>query len=116
MTCLAFRGTEGPEEANVYLRLSGNADSDEEARQRITRVMRKERAHADQYLRVINHMASTAPAGMSGSQELFSYRTTPDRNADIGVYFRFPVYSVLPCTTATPSAGVQGDSSNGERS
>jgi DMATS type aromatic prenyltransferase len=116
MTCLAFRGAEEPDEANIYLRLSGNLDSDEEARRRITRIMRTERAHADQYLRVIDHMASTAPAGMSGSQEFLSYRTTADGNADIGVYFRFPIYSVLSGISVTPSAGVHGDSANRERS
>jgi DMATS type aromatic prenyltransferase len=116
MTCLAFRGTEEPEEANIYLRLSGNVDSDEEARRRISRIMRSERAHADQYLRIIDHMASMAPAGMSGSQELFSYRTVPGRNADIGVYFRFPAYSVLPGISAPLPRTVQGDSGRGERS
>jgi hypothetical protein len=114
MTCLAFRGTSRPEEANVYLRLSGTAQGAGQMQSAIARIMRAERAPVDQYLRVTGGLASKAlPPEMRGVQELLSLRTVRDGSADIGIYFRFPVYSVRPRIPAMPFACAIGGSASG---
>jgi hypothetical protein len=115
MTCLAFRGTSGPDEANVYLRLGGNAHGAEQTHTAVARIMRAERAPVDQYLRIVGGLAATAlPPEMRGAQELLSFRTVPDGTADIGVYFRFPVYSARPGIPVTPFACATSGSASGE--
>jgi tryptophan dimethylallyltransferase len=117
MTCLAFRGTSGPEEANVYLRLSGTGHGTRHIRHAVARIMRAERAPADQYLRAIGGVASGALSpDMRGAQELLTFRTVRDGTADIGIYFRFPVYSARPGILAMPPVLAADGRANGEAS
>jgi hypothetical protein len=94
MTGLAFRaGRDGPDEANIYFRLSGNAPTDADAATRITTLMDREGAPADVYRRIA---AAVAPAPLhttTGLHELVSYRTRDAGPADIGVYYRLPVHA-----------------------
>ncbi|MBB5954263.1 DMATS type aromatic prenyltransferase [Saccharothrix tamanrassetensis] len=92
MTCLAFRsGCAGPEEANVYLRLPGAAESDADAAARITSVMRRFGVDHRQYRHVAEALAPLPLESMAGMHELLSFRTA-SRRPDLGVYFRFAVY------------------------
>ena len=94
MVCLAFRsGSAQPEEANLYLRLPGNAESDQDAARRTASLMRHEGLDPHRYLEMIDDIAPVEPSAMTGLQDLLSYRTTaPDKPADIGMYLRFSVY------------------------
>jgi DMATS type aromatic prenyltransferase len=93
MTCLSFRaGGAGPAEANVYLRLPGNAPSDAEARKRITDVMRGEGLPPEPYLAMVEQVAPGSLDASVGLQELLAYRTGGRARADIGVYLRCSVY------------------------
>ncbi|WP_433272915.1 tryptophan dimethylallyltransferase family protein [Actinosynnema sp. CS-041913] len=92
MTCLAFRsGASGPEEANIYLRLPSEVDSDADAASRIASVMRRFGVDHRQYLAVAHALAPLPLESMTGMNELLSFRTA-DRRPDLGVYFRFAVY------------------------
>ena len=73
MTCLSFRGhVNGPEHANVYLRLSGA-----ESQPAVRAVMRRE--------------GITDEPRISGARaEFLSFRTTGQGPADVGLYMRFP--------------------------
>jgi DMATS type aromatic prenyltransferase len=95
MTCLAFRqDTEGPDEANLYLRLPENVQSDAEASARITELMRLEEIDPQPYADVLAQLAPAPSETIVGLQELVSYRTTkPDQPADVGLYFRFSTYA-----------------------
>ncbi|MFD4656574.1 tryptophan dimethylallyltransferase family protein [Kitasatospora sp. NPDC058444] len=95
MTCLAFReGATGPEEANVYLRLPGNARSDAEAAGRIAELMRIEGVDPRPHAEVVRRLTAGLPAGDTGLQELCSYRTiAPGVPAHIGLYLRFNTYA-----------------------
>ncbi|MET8545348.1 tryptophan dimethylallyltransferase family protein [Kitasatospora sp. NPDC004799] len=97
MTCLAFReGATGPEEANVYLRLPGNARSDAEAAARIAELMRIEGVDPLPHAEVIGRLTAGLPEGDTGVQELCSYRTiAPGVPADIGLYLRFNAYAAI---------------------
>ncbi|GLZ33468.1 hypothetical protein Lesp02_56560 [Lentzea sp. NBRC 105346] len=93
MTCLAFRpGISGPEHANVYLRLSGNVDSDAEAARRVADVMRSEGLDPEPYLETVSALAPHPIESTAGMHELLSFRTRGSGPADLGVYFRFSVY------------------------
>ncbi|WP_406691522.1 tryptophan dimethylallyltransferase family protein [Saccharopolyspora sp. ID03-671] len=94
MVCLAFReGSAQPDEANLYLRLPGNAESDEDAAARTADLMRAEGLDPTAYLDMIEALAPRPPSAMTGLQDLLAYRTkAPDSPADIGVYLRFSVY------------------------
>ncbi|WP_245776068.1 tryptophan dimethylallyltransferase family protein [Saccharopolyspora flava] len=94
MVCLAFRsGSPQPDEANLYLRLPGNAESDEDAAARTAELMRAEGLDPASYLDMIEALAPRPPSTMTGLQDLLAYRTkAPDRPADIGMYLRFSVY------------------------
>jgi len=94
MTCLAFRAEgNGPDEANLYLRFPGNTASDAEAADRVAEVMRAEAIDPEPYLTMLDALAPEPLAGITGLQELLSYRTrNGDAPADVGVYFRFSVY------------------------
>lgn len=94
MTCLAFRpGVPEPEQANVYLRLPGNIDSDVDAVQRIADVFRAEGLEPGQYLDTVSALAPLPVEETVGVHELMSFRTRGDDcPADLGVYFRFSVY------------------------
>lgn len=94
MVCLAFRsGSPQPDEANLYLRLPGNAESDEDAAERIAVLMRQEGLDPQPHLEMIAALAPQHPATMTGLQDLLAYRTTaPGAPADLGTYFRFSVY------------------------
>ncbi len=84
MTCLAFRaGAAGPEEANVYLRLTGP-----DATARVASVLRRFGANHRQFEAVATALA---PDSATGVPELLSIRTT-SRRPDLGVYFRFAVH------------------------
>ena len=86
-------------------------------RQLSARIMRTERAPVDQYLRAMGGLASRALVPeMRGAQELLTFRTVRDGNADIGIYFRFPVYSVRPGIPAMPSVFAADGRANGEAS
>ncbi|WP_246019100.1 tryptophan dimethylallyltransferase family protein [Saccharothrix australiensis] len=92
MTCLAFRsGRSAPEEANVYLRLAGEVESDADAAARITSVMRRFGIDHRQYLDVARALAPRPLETTTGLHELMSFRTASQR-PDVGVYFRFAVY------------------------
>ncbi|RRO14164.1 hypothetical protein EIL87_20655 [Saccharopolyspora rhizosphaerae] len=94
MVCLAFRaGAPQPEEANLYLRLTGNTASDEEAAERTAGLMRQEGLDPQAYLDVVEALAPEPLAATTGLQDLLAYRTTaPGAPADVGTYFRFSVY------------------------
>lgn len=93
MTCLSFRsGCHGAVEANVYLRLPGNAPSDAEAGRRIADVMRGEGLEPEPYLAMLEQFAPRSLAGTVGLQELLAYRTGGRPRADLGVYLRCGVY------------------------
>lgn len=94
MTCLAFReGAPGPEEANVYLRLPDNTDSDTEAAVRIARLMESEGIDPRPHAAILRQLTAGLPQGTGSLQELCSYRTiSPQLPADIGVYLRFHTY------------------------
>lgn len=97
MTCLAFRHDEAEAaEANLYLRLPDNAESDAAAHDRITELMRGEGIDPAAYTGVIAGLGECAGASLSeivGLQELVSYRTTAsDQPADVGVYLRFSTF------------------------
>ncbi|GAA1348509.1 tryptophan dimethylallyltransferase family protein [Saccharothrix algeriensis] len=93
MTCLAFRsGGDGPEEANVYLRLPSEVASDADAAARVTSVMRRFGVDHRQYLDVARALAPRPLDSMTGMHELLSFRTAT-RRPDLGVYFRFGVYN-----------------------
>ncbi|MEU3572438.1 tryptophan dimethylallyltransferase family protein [Kitasatospora sp. NPDC036755] len=96
MTCLAFReGGAGPEEANVYLRLPGNARTDAEAAGRIAELMRIEGIDPRPHAEVVRQLTAGIPEGDTGLQELCSYRTiAPGVPAHIGLYLRFTAYEV----------------------
>ncbi|MFI9332082.1 tryptophan dimethylallyltransferase family protein [Kitasatospora sp. NPDC052868] len=98
MTCLAFRqGAAGPEEANLYLRLPGNAANDAEARARIAQLMRLEGIDPRPHAEVVQRLTAGLAPGESAVQELCSYRTlAPGRAADIGLYLRFNAYAAQP--------------------
>ncbi|MEU1290526.1 tryptophan dimethylallyltransferase family protein [Kitasatospora sp. NPDC005856] len=100
MTCLAFReGGTGPEEANVYLRLPGNARSDAEAAGRIAELMRIEGVDPRPHAEVVRRLTAEPPEGDTGLQELCSYRTiAPGVPAHIGLYLRFNTYASTPAT------------------
>nr|BFD91400.1 hypothetical protein KitaXyl93_27600 [Kitasatospora sp. Xyl93] len=95
MTCLAFReGAVGPEEANVYLRLPGNARSDAEAAARVAELMRIEGVDPRPHAEVLSRLTAGLPEGDTGVQELCSYRTiAPGVPAHIGLYLRFNAYT-----------------------
>ncbi|RKT68458.1 DMATS type aromatic prenyltransferase [Saccharothrix variisporea] len=92
MTCLAFRaGVDGPDEANVYLRLPGVVRDDEEAAERIGTVLRRYGVDPARYRAVAAALAPREPATTLGLHELLSVRAAGAR-PDLGVYFRFGVY------------------------
>lgn len=94
MTGLAFRaGRDGADEANIYFRLPGAVDSDALAADRITTLMDREGAPADVYRRIADAIAPAPMETTTGVHELVSYRTRDAGPADIGVYFRLPVYA-----------------------
>ncbi|MFG2916606.1 tryptophan dimethylallyltransferase family protein [Kitasatospora sp. NPDC048298] len=95
MTCLAFReGATGPEEANVYLRLPGNARNDAEAAARIAELMRIEGIDPRPHAEVLRRLTAGVEEGDTGVQELCSYRTiAPGVPAHIGLYLRFNTYA-----------------------
>lgn len=94
MTCLAFRrGLAAPEQANVYLRFPGNVGSDAEAAHRIAGVMRSEGVDPEPYLDAVAALSPLPIDETAGMHELMSFRTRGDGGADLGVYFRFGVYS-----------------------
>ncbi|WP_235921514.1 tryptophan dimethylallyltransferase family protein [Lentzea tibetensis] len=93
MTCLAFRrGVPEPEQANVYLRLPGNAETDGDAARRVADVMRSEGLDPESYLDTVSALAPLPVDETAGMHELLSFRTRADGAADLGVYFRFSVY------------------------
>jgi DMATS type aromatic prenyltransferase len=97
MTCLTFRqGAPRAEEANVYFRLTRNARSDADARERISTVLSREGVDPSQYRTMVDRLAPRPPDRMRGLHELVSYRTHAGRPADVGVYFRFPVHQGTP--------------------
>ena len=100
LTCLAFRqGNNEPDEANLYLRLPGNAHSDAEATERISALMVAEGIDPQPYSELIDTIAPAPLETISGVQELLSYRTiSRGQPADIGLYLRFSPYN-------TPAAG-----------
>ncbi|MGW0578540.1 tryptophan dimethylallyltransferase family protein [Streptomyces sp. NPDC002920] len=95
MTCLAFReGAPGPQEANVYLRLPDNTGSDEEAAERIARLMELEGIDPRPHAEILRQLTEGQPESAGALQELCSYRTiSPEMPADIGVYLRFSTYT-----------------------
>ncbi|MEU4805862.1 tryptophan dimethylallyltransferase family protein [Actinosynnema sp. NPDC023587] len=95
MTCLAFRaGAAGPEEANVYLRLPSEVESEADATDRVGAVLRRFGADHRQYRDVVAALAPRPLGAMVGMQELLSVRTAAGR-PDLGVYFRFAVYDAV---------------------
>lgn len=93
MTCLAFRAdSDTAEEANLYLRLPDNAESDAESTDRIAAVLESEGIDPTGFRAAISALVPE-PKDTVGLQELLSYRTiAPGQPADVGVYLRFSTY------------------------